>query len=95
MTGQNWNVQSKSFKNELVNPLYKNFEELNDFPNCKNNDEVARMLYWDAVTYLPDDILVKLDRAAMYSSLETRVPFLDERIISLATKLPYNQKIII
>ena len=53
-------IFSKSFKNELVNPLYKNFEELNDFPNCKNNDEVARMLYWDAISYLPGNTIFVL-----------------------------------
>ena len=62
-----------------------------DWINIKNMTE--KFMALDTITYLPDDILVKLDRAAMYSSLETRVPFLDERIISLATKLPYNQKI--
>ena len=52
----------------------------------------SKMMVLDFITYLSDDILVKIDRAAMATSLETRVPFLDHKLIEYTWKIPHSLK---
>ena len=59
-------------------------------PACLSLEE--RMMLLDLQSYLPDDILVKIDRAAMATALETRVPLLDHRVVEFALHLPLHQK---
>ena len=66
-------------------------ENKDKFPNCRSLEESIMLA--DILSYLPDDILVKLDRCSMANSLESRVPFLNKSVTEFAWSLPINMKI--
>lgn len=68
----------------ILNDDIEHFEGLNS---------IEKMMAYDLITYLPTDILTKVDRAAMAVSLETRVPFLDPEVIKFSASLPMEFKI--
>ena len=77
-------LKSKNEYTTLLNDDRKRFVELSP---------VEQMMAYDLITYLPADILTKVDRAAMAVSLETRVPFLDPSVIKFSASLPMEFKI--
>ena len=85
----NWqNPDSLLLKGREHKGLIWNSELNKSIPNA-----VDRMQYLDTLTYLPDDILTKVDRASMAASLEARVPILDHRIVEFSWSLPQHMKI--
>jgi len=74
-------------RNSLPGPYGSNTVPWDEIPEL-----LHRMMYNDFVRYLPDDVLVKVDRAAMSASLETRIPLLDRRLIEFTWSLPLHYK---
>ncbi len=66
------------------------FHQPTDWPETE--DAIASMMFIDGMTYLPDDVLTKVDRASMAVGLEARVPLLDHRVIEFAWRLPMSFK---
>lgn len=64
-----------------------------NMPDLPGLSDVERMAVFDLLNYLPDDILTKVDRASMGIGLESRIPFLDHRVVEFALRLPMKYKL--
>jgi asparagine synthase (glutamine-hydrolysing) len=64
--------------------------KLDDFPHA---DPLNRVMWLDFLTYLPDDLLVKVDRATMLASVEARAPYLDREVMELVLSVPSSSKV--
>ena len=85
-----WSIQAESMPGISEDPT----SQLDDpLPESGVDHPAMQMMVQDMRSYLPDDILCKVDRAAMGVSLETRTPFLDPDVIALSTRLPMAMKI--
>lgn|GEM_PF-2145602 len=79
---------------ELERILVKNnfdFSELNILPRHGKAQE--KQAFWDIEHYLKDDLLVKVDRASLHYSLETRVPLLDKNLVEFSLNVPLSFKV--
>lgn len=88
---------SEETKYGLINNNSSNIDSsdivLNHFKECDVTENLKKMLYVDLKSYLPDDLLFKVDRMSMANSLEVRVPFLDEKVVEFSASLPTKLKL--
>lgn len=87
-------LYSADFKRELENEHSATESFLDHASKVKTGADLDLLLYTDSKTYLPGDILTKVDRMSMAASLETRAPLLDQKLIDFVTRIPAALKIV-
>lgn len=103
--GRNYAEQIKIFnakekKNLYTEEFLRQVEKIDPFEylvekyeECEGEELIDKLLYLDIVTYLPEDLLVKMDIATMANSLEARLPFLDHQFMEDVARIPFHLKI--
>lgn len=88
-------INSQEIRDRLLGsaPVPDPSDYLGDVMRSGPPDPLDRMLRADTLTYLPEDLLVKMDRATMANSLEARSPLLDHHVVEFAARLPSDRKI--
>lgn len=87
--------KKKLYTNDVFDLVSNNFAsqiKVKKIIQSKSNPFISKMMELDLTTYMPDDILVKVDRASMANSLEVRVPLIDVDFFDLASRIPFEMK---
>lgn len=94
------NTLTEFFEAYIANQSFPELESLltatvstNSLGEFANQESLQDLLDWDFSFYLPDDLLVKVDRATMYHGVECREPFLDHRLVEFAHTMPISVKL--
>lgn len=82
-----------AFKKEIRQAKSTSYIISQKFSEANTSDKLEQVLYVDILTYLPDDLLVKIDIASMAHGLESRSPLLDHKLLELSTHMPSNLKL--
>ena len=88
-------MMSSDLERDLLNgrPAASSSGHLSDAMAAAPSDSLDRLLWTDTLNYLPEDLLVKMDRATMAHSLEARSPLLDQEVVQFAARLPRERKL--
>jgi len=88
-----WQALAKDETKAKLGNYHPSEQTIARYNQCDGKDHLSRILYTDMKTYLPGDILVKVDRMSMANSLEVRAPILDHRLMEFACTIPSKYKL--